>query len=50
MVEENTELTLSYKDIKDTSACGTILTEYPLNSGGRSCTSGATKKDLHKTW
>ena len=34
--EKDVKLTSSHKYIRNTSTCGTILTEYTLNSGRRS--------------
>ena len=38
------ELTSSHKDIKNTSTFGTILTEYPPNTGRRLHTTKAARK------
>lgn len=42
------KLTSSHKYVKNTSTCGTILSEYLLNTGRRLHTSERTRKSPHK--
>lgn len=42
--QKGVEFTSSHKHVKNTSTCGAVLTEYPLNAGRRCHTTKAARK------